>query len=180
MYDIHKLPIHQAFVAETRVHEDSRGRFEVFWEEPNVCGGEIPFRPSNVCHSYNIATGTLRGIHFQKMPYGQAKVVSCVSGRVWDVMVDLRPDSPSFGGWYGTELLAGSGRTIYVPAGCGHGFVTLEPNSTLAYLIEGDYMPDAGRVLRWDDPTVAIDWPVEGPTMSDKDAVAPKWNECEF
>ncbi|MFN9977675.1 MAG: dTDP-4-dehydrorhamnose 3,5-epimerase family protein, partial [Phycisphaerae bacterium] len=86
--------------------------------------------------------------------------MSCVTGRVWDVMVDLRPDSPTFGKWHGTELAAGTGKSVFIPAGCGHGFVTLQPDSTVAYLIEGEYQPDAGRVLMWNDSTVGIEWPI--------------------
>jgi dTDP-4-dehydrorhamnose 3,5-epimerase len=179
MTQITRLPIEKAFCLQTHVHSDSRGLFEVFWES-DLTDEETSFRPTNAHHSYNVATGTLRGMHFQKSPHGQAKLVSCVSGRVWDLMVDLRPDSPTFGKWHGTELSAGSGTAVYIPAGCGHGFVTLEPNSTVAYLIEGDYQPNAGRVLKWNDPTVGIEWPVSNPTMSDKDAGAADWKTCEF
>jgi dTDP-4-dehydrorhamnose 3,5-epimerase len=180
MFEIHNLPIHEAFVLETKVHQDSRGLFEVFWEEPMLAGQAASFCPTNAHHSYNTAAGTLRGIHYQKYPHGQAKLVSCVCGRIWDVMVDVRTDSPSFGKWHGSELQAGSGKSVYIPAGCAHGFVALENDSTLAYLIEGDYQPNAGRVLRWDDPLVGIDWPLTDPIMSDKDAAAPGWDQCEF
>jgi dTDP-4-dehydrorhamnose 3,5-epimerase len=179
MPEIARLSINDAFRIDAVVHADSRGLFEVFWEA-HLTDDETLFRPTNAHHSYNVDKGTLRGMHFQKSPHGQAKLVSCVSGRVWDVMVDLRPDSPTFGKWHGTELAAGSGTAVYIPAGCGHGFVTLEPNSTVAYLIEGDYQPNAGRVLKWDDPTVGIEWPVSNPTMSDKDANAADWSTCEF
>ncbi len=123
---------------------------------------------------------TLRGFHFQKSPYGQAKLVSCVSGKALDVIVDLRRDSSSFGNWHATELEAASGKSIYIPAGCAHGFLTLEPNTTIAYLIEGEYLPQAGRVLRWNDPKLAVAWPVTDPILSDKDAAAPGWETCDF
>jgi len=95
-------------------------------------------------------------------------------------MVDLRRESATFGLWHTVELAAASGRSVYVPAGCAHGFVTLEPNTTMAYLIEGEYQPNSGRVLKWNDPKVGIIWPVSNPTLSGKDAVAPEWDECEF
>ena len=179
MTQISRLPIEQAFCLQTHVHNDPRGLFEVFWEA-HLTDEEILFRPTNAHHSYNAQQGTLRGIHFQKSPHAQAKLVSCVAGRVWDVIVDLRPDSCTFGKWHGTQLAAGRGTAVYVPTGCGHGFVTLEPNSTVAYLIEGDYRPNAGRVLKWNDPTVGIKWPVSNPKMSDKDANAADLNTCEF
>lgn len=180
MFEVKPLPILGAFVIETRVHEDSRGLFEVFWEEPILAANDIRFCPTNAHHSYNRKEGTLRGLHFQKSPYGQAKLVSCVAGSIWDVMVDLRPDSPTFQQWHSNELVAGSGRSIFIPAGCAHGFVTTRDDSTLAYLIDGSYSPNAGSVLKWNDPDVAIPWPVREPIISDKDAQAPGWNECEF
>ncbi|GAA5510421.1 hypothetical protein Rcae01_05929 [Novipirellula caenicola] len=152
----------------------------MFWERDLLSPQSISFSPTNANHSYNTHTGTLRGMHFQKSPHGQTKLVSCVSGKAWDVMVDLRDDSSTFGKWHATKLSAASGQAVLIPAGCGHGFVTLEPNTTIAYLIEGQYMPDQGRVLRWNDPTVAINWPVKDPVLSDKDAAAPDWDQCEF
>lgn len=180
MITIEPLPINGASLITTRLFHDNRGCFEVFWEKELLVPKSISFSPSNAHHSYNTLAGTLRGIHFQKSPYGQTKLVSCVSGRVWDVMVDLRSDSNTFGNWHATELTAASGRAILIPAGCGHGFVTLEPHTTVAYLIEGKYVPDAGRVLRWDDAKLGIDWPCQDPILSDKDAAAPGWEQCEF
>ncbi len=179
MTQISRIPIEKAFQLQTQVHSDQRGLFEVFWEA-DLTDEEAAFRPTNAHHSYNVDKGTLRGIHFQKAPHGQAKLVSCVAGCVWDVMVDLRPSSATFGKWHAVQLTAGSGTAVYIPAGCGHGFVTLEPRSTVAYLIEGDYQPNAGRVLKWNDPTVGIEWPVLNPTMSEKDATAADWSTCEF
>ena len=99
--------------------------------------------------------------------------MTCVSGRVWDVIIDLRPESPTYLKWCGTELVAGDGRSSYVPEGCGHGFVTLEDKSTIAYLIQGAYVPEAASVIRWDDPTLAVDWPINDLIISDKDRNAP-------
>ncbi len=119
-------------------------------------------------------------MHFQKSPHGQTKLVSCVSGRAWDVIVDLRKESSTFGQWCGIELSAASGRSVLVPPGCAHGFVTLEPNTTIAYLIEGPYRPERARSLRWDDETVGIEWPCDSPILSETDASAPSWDSCEF
>ncbi len=175
-----KLSIAEAWLLETSVFRDSRGAFEVAWERELLNTVPISFTPSNAHHSYNAAAKTLRGFHFQKPPYGQAKLVSCVSGKALDVIVDLRRDSNSFGTWHATELEAASGKSIYIPAGCAHGFLTFEPNTTIAYLIEGEYLPQAGRVLRWNDPRLAVKWPVTDPILSDKDAAAPGWETCDF
>ncbi len=95
-------------------------------------------------------------------------------------MVDLRPQSASFGKWAGCELGELDGVSVFIPAGCAHGFVTLSEHTIISYLISGAFQPEAGRVLRWDDPQVNIDWPIKSPILSDKDATAPGWNECDF
>ena len=156
--------------------QDSRGAFEVFWEADNLAAAGISFAPVSAYHSYNEKAGTLRGMHYQKPPYAQAKLVSCVSGRLWDVMVDLRPDSPTFLRWEATELSAASGKTILIPAGCAHGFVTLADHTTVAYLIEGDYHPAAAATLRWNDPAIGIAWPATDPILSDGDRNAPDFS----
>ncbi len=174
------LPIADAQLLQTRLAQDPRGCFEVSWERELLTGLDIAFEPNNAYHSYNLNAGTLRGLHFQKHPHAQGKLVSCVHGRAWDVMVDLREHSPSFGKWHATELNAQTGISVLVPAGCAHGFITLEDNTTIAYLISGTYHPDAGRVLKWNDSHVNIPWPVESPLLSLKDADAPDWQTCDF
>ena len=133
----------------------------------------IPFKPISAHHSYNTKIGTMRAFHYQSEPHGQAKLVTCVSGRVWDVMVDLRSASPTRYQWAATELVAGDGQSVYIPSGCAHGFVTLEDHSTVAYLIEGEYKEEASTAVRWDDPTLAVTWPIEDPILSKKDRTAP-------
>lgn len=155
------------------VFQDARGAFEVFWEAVDLEKAGILFRPVSAHHSYNTVKGTLRGMHYQQAPFGQTKLVSCISGAVYDVMVDMRPDSPTYLQWEAVELSAGSGKAIYIPAGCAHGFVTLQDHTTIAYLIEGDYKPEAAGTLRWNDPAVGINWPVTDPILSDRDRNAP-------
>jgi dTDP-4-dehydrorhamnose 3,5-epimerase len=175
-----QTPLQGVWLLESNVFRDVRGAFEVNWDEKLLTELNIVFSPSSAHHSYNAKNGTLRGFHFQKHPHGQAKLVSCVTGRTMDVVVDLRRDSVSFGKWHAFELTAASGTSIYIPAGCAHGFLTLDANTTIAYLIEGDYLPAAGRVLRWDDQRVGVTWPRSNPILSDKDATAPGWEECDF
>jgi dTDP-4-dehydrorhamnose 3,5-epimerase len=176
----HLLPISGAQLFKTKLAVDTRGCFEVSWERELLNHLNIEFEPNNAYHSYNSLAGTLRGLHFQKPPHAQAKLVSCVQGRAWDVMVDLRKDSATFGKWHATELCGQSGVSVLVPAGCAHGFVTLQDNTTIAYLISGNYHPTAGRVLRWNDRHIQINWPIETPILSAKDADAPELNSCDF
>ena len=167
------LKVDGSYLLATPFFADNRGGFEVMWEENLLDQIKISFRPENANHSYNGTAGTLRAFHYQRAPHGQAKLVSCVSGKVWDVMVDLRPDSPTFRQWAATELSVGDGKCLYIPEGCAHGFVTLEDNSTLAYLIEGKYRPESAAVVRWNDPALGVTWPVSDPIISDKDRQAP-------
>jgi dTDP-4-dehydrorhamnose 3,5-epimerase len=156
------------------VFKDSRGAFESVWEEHNPLPLGTGFAPSSVNFSYNTRKGTLRGLHFQQRPYGQSKLVTCVSGKLLDVVVDLRVESSTYKQWISFELSARSGEALYIPSGCAHGFLSLEDNTTLCYLNEGRYMPDQSQSLRWDDPEIAIDWPINNPTMSEKDKHAPR------
>lgn len=174
------LPIQDAKLLVTDLFRDKRGAFEIFWDAEQILDTGVSFQPSCACFSYNERSGTLRGMHFQKPPYEQAKLVSCVSGRAWDVIVDLRKQSKTFGQWCATELSPASGQAVLIPAGCAHGFVTLNADTTIAYLIEGEFRSEASRVLRWDDETVGIEWPCEIITLSHKDASAPVWDFCEF
>jgi dTDP-4-dehydrorhamnose 3,5-epimerase len=151
---------------------DKRGMFECIWEDQNHCFSELRFMPSSANLSYTSQKMTLRGLHYQEFPYQQAKLVTCVNGKLWDAIVDLRKESPTYKKWIAFELTARSGRSLYIPKGCAHGFLTLEDNTTLAYLIEGRYMPEQSRVLSWNDPEIGIEWPVDNPILSDRDKYA--------
>jgi dTDP-4-dehydrorhamnose 3,5-epimerase len=175
--EIRELRIAGAFVLIEPPFNDRRGAFEVFWDSALPRQGNAVMRPDSICHSYNHRAGTLRGLHFQRPPHAQAKLVSCVAGAVWDVMVDLRKDSPSYLRWDALELSAASGTVVHVPRGCAHGFVTLVDGATLAYAIEGAYRPDAGGILRWDDPLINIAWPNRSPILSEQDRLAADYQE---
>ena len=109
--------------------------------------------------SVNDRAGTLRGMHLQLAPFEETKVVRCTRGAIFDVVVDLRPESPALGRWLGLELRAGDGHSVYVPAGCAHGFLVLEDVTEVEYLISAAYAPEHARGIRWDDPAIAIEWP---------------------
>ncbi len=167
------LKMADARLIESVLYRDSRGSFEVSWETSELADAGIAFEPGGNAFSYNEKIGTLRGMHYQKAPFGQAKLVSCVNGRVLDVIADLRPESPTYLRWAATELSAASGRAIFIPVGYAHGFVTLTDHATVAYLIEGDYQPQAAGIVRWNDPSLNICWPVTDPILAERDRLAP-------
>lgn len=152
---------------------DERGYFSMVWDSQELRNAGIEFRPTSACHSYNEQVHTLRGMHYQEPPDAQAKLIACTRGAVLDVAVDLRKDSPRYLSWAAIELREGTGVSVYIPSGCAHGFVTLEPRSTVSYLLDGEYRPESGRVLRWNDPAVGIQWPCDSPILSDRDRLAP-------
>jgi dTDP-4-dehydrorhamnose 3,5-epimerase len=127
--------------------------------------------------SFNAKKGTLRGLHMQDNPHGEAKLIRCTSGSLFDVAVDLRPGSPTFGQWTATELTAHNRRAIYIPEGCAHGFVTLGDDTEIIYQISRRHVPEAFLGLRWDDPELAIAWPHRVEVISERDASLPRLRE---
>jgi dTDP-4-dehydrorhamnose 3,5-epimerase len=158
-----------------RVFRDERGFFMESWNEERYtdAGLEVSFVQDNVSFSHH---GVLRGLHFQN-PMPQGKLISVLQGTVWDVAVDLRVESDTFGRWVGRELSAENAEQLYVPVGFAHGFVVTSETALVCYKCTNPYAPDHERSLRWDDPEVAIDWPVESPILSHKDAEAPLLRE---
>lgn len=155
-------------------HGDHRGFFSETWNRPRMAfaGIDLDFVQDN--QSLSATTGTLRGLHFQSPPHAQDKLVRCGRGRLWDVAVDIRRGSPTYGRWHGEELSADNGRQLLVPNGFLHGFVTLEPDTEILYKCTDVYAPACDGAVRWDDPDLAIDWPIQGaPVLSAKDAAAP-------
>jgi dTDP-4-dehydrorhamnose 3,5-epimerase len=137
-------------------------------------GIEDEFRQDN--HSYSREVGVLRGLHFQAPPEAQAKLVRCSRGRIWDVAVDIRNGSPTYGQWVAAELSPRNGRQIYVPVGFAHGFVTLEPDTEVQYKASALYAPASEGGVIWDDPDLGLPWPTpaSGPVLSDKDRLLPR------
>lgn len=174
---IEKSVVPGVLVITVPAFSDHRGVFEPGWDLAMFESLEVSFRPESSAHSYNLQAGTIRAFHYQAAPFAQSKLVSCVSGKIWDVAVDLRPESPTFRQWSAVDLSEGSGRFHFIPAGCAHGFLTLSNSSTVSYLIEGIYRPEAARSLRWNDPEIGVPWPVEVPILSEKDRKAPYLNE---
>ena len=119
------------------------------------------------------AVGAVRGLHLQAPPHSEAKLVRCLRGRVWDVAVDLRPGSPTCGQWYSVELSPGAANALLIPEGCAHGFQVLEPGSELLYLHSGAWVPEAETGVRYDDPQLAISWPLTPQGLSARDLALP-------
>ncbi|MEQ9316252.1 MAG: dTDP-4-dehydrorhamnose 3,5-epimerase [Henriciella sp.] len=161
---------------------DSRGFFSETYKAKELAeaGLDLDFVQDN--HSYSAAKGVLRGLHYQRPPHAQDKLVRCTRGRVWDVAVDIREGSPTFGQYVGAELSAENWVQIFVPKGFAHGFVTLEENSEIQYKVTDYYAPECDANIRWDDPALGIDWKIDpaSVTLSEKDAAAPLLSEVDM
>lgn len=157
---------------------DARGFFMETFSAPKLAehGIERDWVQDN--HSLSAKPGVLRGLHFQAPPHAQAKLVRVVKGRVWDVAVDIRVGSPTFGKWVGAELSAENDKQLFIPEGFAHGFITLEPDTEFLYKVSSTYAPEADGGVKWDDQDLNLPWPLDGladgPQLSDKDAVLPK------
>jgi dTDP-4-dehydrorhamnose 3,5-epimerase len=165
----HALELAGAYLITPERIEDERGHFVRTWcrEEFQRNIGDVAFVQSS--QSFNRQAGTLRGLHFQAAPYGEAKLVRCIRGAIYDVIVDIRPDSPSYGRWLGRELSEENGQALFIPDGFAHGFQTLEDGSEVSYQISTYYYGEAARGIRWNDRTLNIRWPLPVGMMSARD-----------
>lgn len=168
-------------VTPRRFHDD-RGWFAETYKASDFTQAGIP--ADFVQDNYSLSSaGTLRGLHYQLEPYGQGKLVTVVSGRVWDVAVDIRRSSTTFGRWVGIELSAETGDLLWIPPGVAHGFLALEGGTQLTYKCTAEYNKESERSIRWNDPELAIKWPNLDPgveyRLSEKDAVAPTFHKAE-
>jgi len=153
---------------------DDRGWFCETWNATRMAAAGLDFAFVQDNHSRSAAAGTLRGLHYQRPPHAQDKLVRCTAGVILDVAVDIRRGSATCGQWVGVELSAANGRQLLVPKGFLHGFVTRAPDTEVQYKCTDLYAPDCDGAVRWDDPEIGIDWGLSGPpVLSGKDAVAP-------
>jgi dTDP-4-dehydrorhamnose 3,5-epimerase len=164
-----KTALEGAFIIEPELLRDERGFFASTWSQQEFAGQGLhaPLVQANV--SLNIRRGTLRGMHFQISPHQEAKLVRCTAGSIFDVIIDLRKDSPTFHQWVGVELSGSNRLLLYVPEGFAHGFQTLADNTEVAYQISEYYHPDSARGVRWDDPAFGIKWPLPVTVISERD-----------
>jgi len=172
---IEQTPLSGLVVLTPARFGDGRGFFSESWNRARMAeaGFDVDFVQDN--HSLSVQAGTVRGLHFQAPPHAQAKLVRCGRGRLFDVAVDIRRGSPTFGQWFGVELSFDNGRQMLVPEGFLHGFVTREPDTEIVYKCSDYYAPECDGAVRFDDPDLGIDWGLGGlaPVLSDKDARAP-------
>jgi dTDP-4-dehydrorhamnose 3,5-epimerase len=168
-------PLEGAFIVDIERREDDRGFFARTWCSREFAAAGLDPHLSQCNISYNRQRGTLRGMHWQAAPHGEAKLVRCTRGAIWDAIIDLRVDSPTYTMHFAVELTAASGRAIYVPEGMAHGFVTLEDDTEVCYNMSQFYVPAAAMGVRWNDSAFGIRWPVRDPILHPRDASYPDY-----
>ncbi len=172
---IHSTGIPGACVVEIKPIGDNRGFFARSWcvREFEEAGLDTNLVQCNI--SFNRTRGTLRGMHFQADPHPEVKLVRCTHGAIFDVVLDLRHDSPTYLRWHAVELTSDNHKALYIPAGCAHGFQSLVDDSEVLYHMSDFYHADLARGVRWNDPAFGISWPVPDPLLSEKDATYPDY-----
>jgi len=173
MAELRSIGIHGAWVYQTQVHRDSRGHFVEWFKQDLIkkeTGREFPIIQANLSHSKK---GVVRGIHFSISKEGQAKWITCTSGSLYDVVIDLRPNSKTFKKWAGLEISAGSGTSILISEGLGHAFLSLKDDTTISYLSTSPYSPSEELAINPRDPEIGIIWPLDSLQFSKKDQEAP-------
>ena len=160
-------------VVQSLVHADKRGSFYRTFCVQELATSGLPFALLQSSIATNRKRHTLRGLHFQKPPHDESKLVRCIAGAIYDVVVDLRKDEPTFGRWFAVELNEESATGLLIPAGMAHGFCTLRDDTKVLYMMDAVFVPGAGSGVRWDDPALGIDWPCVDPVLSDADASWP-------
>lgn len=163
------IDIEDAFVIDLEKYEDERGFFARTYCAREFQDHGITNELVQANTSLNHFQGTVRGMHYQAEPYGEAKLIRCIRGSIFDVMIDMRTGSPSRLRWFGTELNENNHRMVYIPAGCAHGFMTLKDNTEVIYQVSEFYTPASEKGIRWNDPFFNIDWPGEARIISEKD-----------
>ncbi|MCM3128229.1 dTDP-4-dehydrorhamnose 3,5-epimerase [Paenibacillus provencensis] len=178
--NITPLHLEGAILIEPKVHGDNRGFFMESYNEEvfHRNGIKHPFIQDN--HSLSAEPGVLRGLHYQLNPKAQTKLVRVIAGAIYDVIVDIRQNSPTFGQWVGVILSEHNKRQLLVPKGFAHGFCTLVPNTQVIYKVDEYYSPENDRGILWNDPALNIDWPVSQPVLSDKDQKHPVLADAEL
>lgn len=173
----HKQEIPDLYIVELDKIGDDRGFFARFFCSNEYKELGLDYNIVQMNTSFTKNKHTLRGMHYQIPPRAEARVVRCLKGSIYDMILDLRPESPTFGDSFGTELSAENRKMTYIPKGCAHGFLTLEEDTEILYLVTEFYSPEYERVIRWNDPEFDMKWPVEPEHLSDKDKVAENFNK---
>ncbi|WP_194774703.1 dTDP-4-dehydrorhamnose 3,5-epimerase [Pararhodonellum marinum] len=169
----HKTKISDLFTIELDKKEDDRGFFARIFCEEIFANHNIDFKVVQSNMSFSKKKGTMRGLHYQKSPYEEAKLVKCIHGSIFDVVIDLRPESPTYLQWVGTELTEHNHKLLYIPPLCAHGFLTLAPNSKVTYMVSAPYAPNHEGAIRYNDPLFNINWPTEIESITERDQKIP-------
>lgn len=172
-----ETPLKGAYIIDLERRGDDRGFFARFFCINEFDRLDLDRNVVQINNSLSANKGTLRGMHYQLPPKSETKVIRCISGALYDVILDLRPGSPTFGQWFGAELTAENRRMMYVPKGFAHGFLTLDDNTEALYLVTEFYAPEKERCIRWNDPSFNIKWPFEPIVISPKDRNAPDFDQ---
>ncbi|MEW9673282.1 dTDP-4-dehydrorhamnose 3,5-epimerase [Ammoniphilus sp. 3BR4] len=167
-------------IIEPAVFGDNRGFFMESYNEQRFIQSGLDIKLIQDNQSLSVETGTIRGLHYQLNPKAQTKLVRVLTGAIYDVAVDIRKDSPTFGQWVGVILSEDNKRQLLVPKGFAHGFCTLVPNTQVFYKVDEYYSPENDRGILWNDPDIGIDWPTSRPILSDKDSKLPLLKDAEI
>lgn len=162
-------PLAGAFIVDLEPHGDARGFFARSFCADEFAAHGVELTPRQCSVSFNESRGTLRGMHYQADPHAEDKLVRCTAGAVFDVIVDIRPASPTYRRWFGAELSAANRRALYLPRGFAHGFVSLTDAAEVFYMISVPHAPNFSRGFKWNDPAIGIDWPLRPAVISARD-----------
>ena len=178
-FTFQKLQIPDLILIEPKVYSDSRGFFIETYKRSEFVENRImdDFSQDNLSHSLR---GTLRGLHFQKPPKAQAKLVMVLKGEVFDVAVDIRKNSPTYGQWVGLTLTDKKPQMLYIPVGFAHGFCVLSHEADFVYKVSNEYSQESDSGIRWDDPDIGISWPISDPLLSEKDITLPLLKDADL
>jgi len=176
----HKTKLPGVFEIHPELKPDERGFFARCWCREEFESHGLNPKVVQCSLSFTARKGTLRGIHYQEAPYQESKLVRCTAGSVYDVVVDLRSQSPTFREWIAVALTAANRRMVYVPEGCGHGFLTLDDDTEVFYQMSEFYKPESARGVRWDDPAFQIVWPGEVQVISERDRTYPNFELMQW
>ncbi len=177
-FEFNRLALPDVILVIPKIFGDPRGFFLEFYKHSDFVKGGIPEHFVQDNHSKS-ARGVLRGLHYQKNPHAQGKLVRCLTGRIFDVAVDIRKGSPRFGAWVGAELTGENSHMLYVPPGFAHGFVVLSESVEVVYKCTTEYAPSADRGIIWNDPEIGIRWPITDPVLSEKDCAQPPLSKAD-
>jgi dTDP-4-dehydrorhamnose 3,5-epimerase len=170
-----RLPLPGCWLIVPEMHVDERGSFARVFCEREFSAAGIPFASSQFNLSSNKRRGTLRGMHLQLAPHAETKIVRCTRGRIYDVILDLRVDSPTYQQWHAVELTADGQVAVLIPEGCAHGFQSLEDGTDVFYQMSSEYQPTSATGVRWNDPAFKIAWPILPPKVNQRDASFPDY-----